>query len=109
MNTPQSPNNLPFESATWVTSDFLRFRIGTCEGLWRCTTDSYDILAIKNNAPGNGHLDDVFWWFEQSAKRDSRNLRVLDLLNPRFETHLLQKRGFVRQEGTNNVIKQISP
>ena len=74
---------------------FLLFQVGTCEGQWGSTKDSYFILSIKNRQKGNGHLDDVFEWFEHSAKRDEKNLMVLECMNKRFYRHLLAKRGFV--------------
>lgn len=90
----KTTHNLPFESADWVVKDFNRFRIGTCEGLWRSTFDSYDILAISNSQPGNGHLQDVFEWFEASCKRDNKKLRILEVWNKNFFFHLIAKRGF---------------
>lgn len=91
----KTTHDLPFEVATWyLSSDFKRFRIGTCEGLWRSTDDSYDILAVDNGEIGNGHLNDVFEWFEHSCRRDKKVLRVLECMNKRFETHLIEKRGF---------------
>lgn len=95
MNKPfKSTHNLPFECATWI-DEFSKFRIGTIEGSWRCTKDSYDILAIINSKPGNGHLKDVFDWFEQSCRRDNKCLRVLELWNKEFKQYLIDKKGFV--------------
>lgn len=96
-------HKLPFEVAPWINADFLRFRIGTCGGLWRSTQASYDILAINNGSPGNGHLEDVFEWFESSCKRDGKVLRVLECMNKRFEMHLKMHRGFT---GEYNLEKQ---
>lgn len=73
----------------------MMFQVGTCEGQWGCTKDSYFILSVTNKQQGNGHLDDVFEWFEYSAKRDGKNLMVLECMNERFYKHLLAKRGFV--------------
>lgn len=71
------------------------FRVGTCTGLWGSTDDSYYILAVENHKPGNGHLNDVFEWFEFSCKRDKKNLLVLEIINPDFYIHLISKRGFI--------------
>lgn len=90
----KSTHNLYFEVADWFYNDFKRFRIGSIDGLWRSTSFSYDILAIKNESPGNGHLQDVFDWFENSCRRDERSLRVLEVWNKKFKAHLIQKRGF---------------
>lgn len=99
---------LDFEVAPWHIPEFDRFRVGTCDGLWRCTNDAYEILVITNNRPGNGHLNDVFQWFEHSCKRDKKSLRVLELWNDSFANHLINKRGFIK-EGADNLIKHFNP
>ena len=70
------------------------FVIGTCRGAWRCTDDAYEILAIINTAPGNGHFEDVLEWFEFSCRRDGKKFRFLQLENQGFKRHLIEKRGF---------------
>lgn len=101
-------HNLDFESAESPYEVFFKdghklFRIGTCEGQYGSTKDSYYILSVKNNTPHNGHLDDVFEWFENSCKRDGRNLLVLECMNPKFYLHLISKRDFIPldADGTN--------
>lgn len=87
-------------------SDHKEYKVGTCHGQWGSTFDSYYVLSVINREPGNGHLDDVFEWFEHSAKRDGKNLMVLDCENQRFYNHLLAKRGFVALDSQKqNVIK----
>lgn len=103
-------HNLPFEAAPSPYNIFndghQLFRIGTCEGQWGFTPDSYYILSVKNSAKGNGHLDDVFEWFEYSCKRDNRNLLVLECLNNTFYKHLIDKRGFIAlDKNEENLIK----
>jgi len=98
-------HHLPFEVANWITPDFLLFQIGTCNGQWRYTGKSYDILSIKNSEPGNGHLNDVFEWFEYSCKRDHKNLVVLELFNEQFKIHLIKKRGF-KIKNNKSVLKR---
>lgn len=93
----KTTHNLQFEVAPWIDPKWQRFRVGTCGGLWRDTGHSYDILAIDNNEPGNGHLEDVFEWFESSCKRDGKSLRILECMNKRFELHLKMYRGFTGQ------------
>lgn len=91
-------HKLDFEVSVQNRSeDFYRFRIGTCHGLWRATADTYDILAVYNNKPGNGHLEDVFQWFSASCRRDGRDLRVMEIMNEDFLRHLIEKRGFVAE------------
>jgi|SRR5882757_3099554 len=97
-------------NAVWPDSDdtiFDAFRVGTCEGLWSATENTYDILAIINNSPGNGHLEDVFEWFEHSCQRDERDLRVLHC-HSRFWKYLIEKRGFwaINEEDVTKSFKQ---
>lgn len=96
----QTTHNLPFEvGGLFVgieTEVYIRFKVGTCYGLYRTKNKNYEILAIKNESKGNGHLDDVFEWFEYSCKRDNYNLVILCVLNSRFEKHLIEKREFKR-------------
>jgi len=103
-------HRLDFEVADWEplpgfmpATNFMRFRVGTCEGLWACTSTSYDILAIDNKAPGNGHFEDVLQWFESSCMRDKKDLKILEIMNKPFMKHLIKKRGF-KKLGNNNVI-----
>lgn len=101
-----SLHDLMFEAAPYhlqLVDDitWMRFRIGTCEGLWCATGTSYDILAITNNNPGNGHLMDVIQWFEQSCKRDKKNFRVLEVWNNGFKNHLIKKHGFTEYNHDN--------
>lgn len=112
----ESTHNLPFEVGPWsplgflgiegVSDEFDRFRVGTCAGLWRSTSTSYDICAISNESPGNGHFDDVLEWFYQSCIRDNRDLKFLELQNPAFKQHLIDKRGF-EPSGKNDLIKKL--
>jgi hypothetical protein len=105
MNTA---HNLDFLQSTQpYMEDFFGFKIGTCHGLYRSTEVAYEILAIVNDQPGNGHLEDVFEYFERSCRRDHKALRVLEIWNERFKKHLISKRGF-RADGRDDVIKTFS-
>ncbi len=86
--------------------DFLNFRVGTCEGLYSWNDKQYIIVAIVNNQPSNGHLSDVFEWFENSCRRDKKDLVVAELMNERFAIHLITKRGFTVLNKTD-LIKKI--
>lgn len=99
-------HQLSFEVAPWITREFMQYRVGTCHGLWTSTEDTYDILAVLNDEPGNGHFNDVMQWFEHSCERDNKNLRFLETWNERLVTHLVNKRGFVR-ESTDVAIKHL--
>ena len=70
------------------------FRVGTCVGQFRVTPEAYEILSIINSAPGNGHLEDLFEWFEYGCRRSRLPLRILRFTNQRFKKHLIDKRGF---------------
>lgn len=104
MNVIKTKHSLDFETAH---SDFgTHFKIGTCTGLWGSVNGAYFILSVSNDEPGNGHLDDVFEWFEFSCKRDKRNLLILEIMNAPFYMHLISKRGFIPMDtGGSNVIK----
>lgn len=98
----KSTHKLSFEVADWITDDYKQFRIGTMEGLWVSTKETYDILALKNNSKGNGHFQDVFDWFENSCRRDKKDLRILEVDNKRLRKHLVNKRGFKCVDNVNN-------
>lgn len=94
-NAIQTKHNLDFLAAPWERDEgFEKFKIGTCEGLWRATATSYEILAITNNDPGNGHWGDVLEWFEYACRRDNKSLKILEVWNKAFKMHLIRKRGF---------------
>lgn len=101
----ETTHNLLFEAAIYDRMPAISlFKVGTVHGQWFCTPEAYCIMSIVNEQPGNGHLTDVFEWFEASCKRDKKALIVMELMNERFKKHLLEKRGF-DDMGCNNVIK----
>jgi len=104
----QSEHKLPFEVAPWnqnLNPNYIwtQFRIGTCEGLFCATPISFDILAVINSMPGNGHFNDVLQWFEYSCRRDNKLLRILETWNQEFKIHLIEKRGFINVFNDNLV------
>lgn len=105
----KTTNNLDFEVAESPYPQLIphkMFRVGTCEGQWGSTNDSFFIMSIENNQQGNGHLNDVLEWFEYSAKEYNKNLIVLECMNKRFYEHLINKRGFVPMDAKKcNCIK----
>lgn len=106
----QSTHKLEFETAVYkvqMDSDttWMLYRIGTCHGLWCAEDKTYDILAIMNNKPGNGHFNDVLEWFEQSCIRDKYDLRVLECWNTQLKIHLMTKRGFYNYHDDNLIKK----
>lgn len=104
-----STHKLDFEVAPyeqWVDDGYkwLKFRVGTCDGLWCVTKDHYRILSIDNKELNNGHFKDVMEWFEHSCRRDNKSLVFMALMNPRFEKHLIDKLGF-KPFGEEDLIK----
>ena len=102
MKLPPMPP-IDFEDAPYELDlglGFRRFRVGTCEGVWRCTGTTYEILAVVNKHPGNGHFKHVLDWFERSAKRDKREVAFLEVLNERLAAHLEKKQGY-KKVGAN--------
>jgi hypothetical protein len=105
MKAIATKHNLDFEARRWwISHDIKEFRVGTCNGLWFCTKDSYVIMTVCNSQPNNGHLDDVFEWFERSCKRDKKALKVTEIVNKKFYMHLITRRGFTPID-KENVIK----
>ena len=102
-----SEHKLDFEVAEWIMGPWVQFRVGTCHGLWLPTDKTYDILAIRNDKPGNGHFNDALQWFENSCKRDGRDFRFLEVWNKNLKAHLIKKRGF-KDIGDDNVIKKLT-
>lgn len=99
-NAIQTIHKLDFQAKPYEPVSFLakiikpdgwiEFKVGTCIGIFLVTDKTYDIVAIENENPGNGHFEDVLQWFEHSCHRDKKNLT---------------KRGFKWQG--HNVIKEI--
>ncbi len=112
----KTTHNLDFEAAPWepplIIGMLLKmnnfettaFRVGTCEGIYRTTDKAYQIIAVTNSNPGNGHFEDVLQWFENSCRRDKKALMFMEILNEQFGKHLEKKRGFKKQD--KNMIKK---
>lgn len=100
----KSTNNLQFEMAEGYMPGFPIFRVGTCTGIFTFNENEYVIVGISNNSKGNGHLNDALEWFENSCKRDNKDLVVAEIMNKRFMRHLIEKRGFEFQKN-NYVVK----
>lgn len=113
MNNPtaevifESTHKLDFMCCRWpIDPEFVAFKIGTCEGIYGTTFTTYDIVAVVNDTPGNGHFEDVLDWFYNSCRRDKKDLRFMEIMNNRFGQHLIEKRGF-KKDGKNNLIKKL--
>lgn len=106
----KSTHNLDFYSGYWDNPfndmNVQVFRCGTCHGQWLDAVETYDIISIINADPGNGHFTDVLEWFENSCKRDKKDLRICELVNDDFKRSLIEKHGFVEIPGTDDVIKK---
>ena len=90
--------DVPFESTDtpYRNTDFLCFRVGTCNGLWRATETHYEILAVINHKRGNGHFEKTMWWFEQSCKRDGKSLLLREVWNPFLYYKSIKHYGYKR-------------
>lgn len=104
MSDFKSEHNLDFEIGTEPFDVWTKFRVGTCHGLYRVKDTFYEILAIANKVPGNGHLRDVWQYFERSCRRDKKGLRIREVWNDGFKNHLIEKQGF-KVERTDDLIK----
>ena len=91
-----STHKLDFLACQWHINPLMTcFKVGTCNGLFDSNKASYNLVAIINEKPNNGHFEDVLEWFEQSCRRDKKSLKVVAIQNQKFQEHLIQKRGFV--------------
>lgn len=78
------------------------YRVGTCKGLYRSRGTAYEILAVANEQPGNGHVEAMLAWFIKSCKRDKFNLVVRDVVNKKLVAKLARL-GFTCYAGDNYV------
>ncbi len=109
-NVFKSTHNLPFEVAEskpiFKSFGYKNFRVGTCEGLWGDTGDSFFILSVINSQEGNGHFQDVLEWFEYSCKNYGKNLLVIECMNEKLYERLIKNNGFKPlDKNKENVIK----
>ena len=79
------------------------FLIGSVKGIYFVENKSYNIVAIQNTKPKNGHFERAVEWFEKSARQDKYILRFLETNNPKLVQKLLSL-GY-QQEG-NILYKQ---
>ncbi len=106
MNAIRTTHNLDFEARPWHRNERItEFKVGTCHGQYTTIKKSLVLISIINDTPGNGHLNDVFEWFEYSARVNKMPLVITDFFNLRFKKHCIEKRGFKEVPKTNNVIK----
>ena len=106
MNAIQTKHKLAFEVAEWHrNTSIMLYRVGTVSGQWMSTEHAYIIISFLNESPGNGHLDDVFEWFEYSCKRDNKALMIMEFMNDRFKKHCIDKRGFIAIPNKDDCIK----
>jgi len=95
----------PYHTQIDPSCIYMDFRVGTCSGLYIHTKISYSIVAIKNDAKGNGHFDDVIQWFERSCRRDGKSLRFLEIENKKLYNVLTKRMGFA--DIRNNNVEKI--
>lgn len=108
MSEIKTTHNLPFlQAGQWyVDPQYIHFKVGTVTGLYRFAENSIDILGITNEESGNGHVRDVFEWFEFSCKHQKKPfLKVLECWNVKLREMCL-KNGFTEVKDTDNLQKQ---
>jgi len=93
----------PFEDGgLWLQSlypeeNWRHFRVGTCTGLYRAFNNAYEILAIENSKPGNGHVEAVLEWFYKSCRRDNYTFIIREVWNDNLRNKLIAN-GFILKE-----------
>jgi hypothetical protein len=88
-----------------LTDDVYRFFVGTCNGIFDVNAEGVNIIGITNENPGNGHVDDVFEWFEYAAAGADTRLWVREIYNQRFKQRCLTKRGFIQSSNPMDIYK----
>lgn len=92
-----------FECGVWDNplnnEGCLIFRVGECHRQWKAIPGVYEILSFINEMPGNGDFGHAMDWFEESCRRDGYRLRIREVGNKQLRTHLIEKRGFVKEIG----------
>lgn len=113
----ETTHKLNFNTSLWISpfnilsqddEDDIPWRIyhiGTMHGQFRITKDSIEILSFLNESPGNGHLQDVFEWFEFLSNTEGKPIVIRECWNPGFKQHLISKRGFIPIPDTDDITK----
>ena len=108
-NAIKTTHDLDFEACPWPRDkSIMLFKIGSCHGQYVFSDMGLEIISIINNTPGNGHLNDVFEWFEYAAKAQGLKLIIREFFNARFKMHCILKRGYSDIAGMNSVMKDFS-
>jgi len=76
-----------------IGEDWRLFRVGTVNGIYRDGNNTYEVLAIQNDEPGNKHVEAAFAYFFTSCKRDKRDFIVRQVWNIGLAAKL-SKMGF---------------
>lgn len=108
----RSTHNLNFErlfNDSFECSVF--FRVGTCNGVYKINGNIVEISDIENSKKGNGHFEDVLEWMVERCKKSGMiGFAFVNIINQRFEKHLIEKRGFERTPiNSDAVVKFIVP
>lgn len=112
-NAIETKHKLDFEARPWkggLVDGVVQYRIGTCTGLYEYNDEGISIIVIDNDKPGNGHLDDVFEWFEYAAREKKKRLWIRQFFNSLFQDHCIKKRGFTQSDkNPHDVYKDLTP
>lgn len=107
MKAFKSTHGLDFLACPWVRDpQLVNYKIGTVHGIYFVNDNSYQIVAVYNDAPGNKHLKDFFEWFENSCKRDGYSLKFLEIMSDKMRG-ILTAKGF--KDCDNNSMEKFFP
>lgn len=83
----------------------LEYKVGTVTGQYYINENDKEmtILSVFNHSEGNGHVRDVFEWFENTCKEYKYNLVVTELMNNDFRDMLMKNGFFIKTH--DSVIK----
>lgn len=82
-----------------------KFICGTVDGIFTVERDRIVMIGIGNMDPGNGHVVDVFQWFDRAAKELKKDFWVVEIINAGFHRCLVERHGF--QIATNKSVYKI--
>jgi hypothetical protein len=77
-----------------LETDALMFQFGQCHGLIQADDRRLQIIALANEAPGNGDFSRAMDALEDAAKRRQLAVEVAAIFNARLRIHLALKRGY---------------
>jgi hypothetical protein len=97
-SAPLTENMLPISWFRWEKSvgheKVYKFICGTVDGIFTVEKERVVMIGIGNMQPGNGHITDVFQWFERACRELKKNFWIVEIINEGFYRHLVEKHCF---------------